>query len=63
MMLTDLDHKVNFSLEALAGLQIPHDLCISPDASKIVYSLQYTISLGLENLPREVCYRTFYTRC
>jgi hypothetical protein len=62
-MLTEPDRKVNFSLEVLTGFQMPHDLCISPDATKIVYSLRRKISLGLENLPREVCYGTFYTRC
>ncbi|KAJ5511856.1 WD40-like Beta Propeller [Penicillium expansum] len=39
-MVTNPDHKVNLSLEALADLQVPSDLCISPDATRIAYKLR-----------------------
>ena len=40
-MVTNPDHKANLSLEALANLQVPSDLCISPDTAKIVYKLEH----------------------
>ncbi|KAJ5588465.1 WD40-like Beta Propeller [Penicillium hordei] len=45
-MVTNPDYKANLSLEALADLQVPGDLYISPDAAKIVYKLQYFSKKG-----------------
>ena len=39
-MATDLNDKPEVSLEALADLQVPRDLSISPDGRKIAYTLQ-----------------------
>lgn len=39
-MVTNPNHKADLSLEALADLQVPKDLCISPDGNKIAYKLQ-----------------------
>lgn len=37
---TNPSHKADLSLEALADIQVPKDLRISPDGTKIVYALQ-----------------------
>ncbi|KAJ5304447.1 uncharacterized protein N7443_004107 [Penicillium atrosanguineum] len=39
-MVTNPKHKAELSVEALADLQIPKDLCISPDGNQAVYVLQ-----------------------
>ncbi|KAL7660033.1 hypothetical protein ACMYSQ_002922 [Aspergillus niger] len=39
-MVTDLNDKAQLNLQALADLQVPRDLSISPDGSKIAYALQ-----------------------
>lgn len=39
-MPTNPDHKTDLSLEALADLQVPSDLKISPDGTKIAYGLR-----------------------
>ncbi|OOF94677.1 hypothetical protein ASPCADRAFT_148501 [Aspergillus carbonarius ITEM 5010] len=39
-MVADLIDKPELSLEALADLQVPRDLSISPDGTKIAYTLQ-----------------------
>ncbi|KAJ5665417.1 WD40-like Beta Propeller [Penicillium maclennaniae] len=38
-MVTNPNHKADLSLESLADLQIPKDLCISPNGYKVVYTL------------------------
>ncbi|KAJ5181825.1 WD40-like Beta Propeller [Penicillium cf. viridicatum] len=45
-MVTNPDHKAKLSLEALADLQVPRDLRISPDAAKIVYKLEHFSKKG-----------------
>ncbi|KAJ5170127.1 uncharacterized protein N7500_002910 [Penicillium coprophilum] len=37
---TDCDDKSEVRLEALADLQVPCDICISPDGTQIAYILQ-----------------------
>ncbi|KAJ5170377.1 WD40-like Beta Propeller [Penicillium coprophilum] len=52
-MVANPDHKANLSLEALANLQVPNDLRISPDAAKVVYTLR-DFSKKCENLTSSI---------
>ena len=66
-------HKLDVSLEALADLQVPGDISISPDGTRLVYSLQayskkgehatssiWIAQIGVENSSRQLTSGLFH---